>query len=614
MVPCPSCSADVSHSCSCSQCGTKLVRTSSIQSTYAVKNSSLTRRNTSKDRIKKKKQKDKERVTTIASDQAKDKIITPPAASGDEAAMIYKKMLAAVRGANQDHDEVVRAFKADCKLYGQGQLRSRVFYERLSTYFGSELMLAHMLPELVRLIAHDQKRRKLMKVHAKSKQTGGFTSPTTSNVRASNNPPPLLHTDISTRSRMPRPVQIAGTRPLSASALIRQDSIESDTSSTTSGEFASLTRSGPTSRVVATRHAHKLQCAICSEGFDLKRRRHHCRKCGASVCPLCSPARMLISPDHVVTLSTKEKKHDPSHPQRVCTICAPLLQCFQNNWNAQYANCHKANPHEAKSRVHLPYSRSLESACRSAADILGNFFRPEHGAESDRYIPVRFLKRAQGIAFLTVIKAGLLITAKMGTGIVIVKLENGTWSAPSAIGTAGIGGGLEGGGELIEFMVIMGSKKAVKVFYRTQVNIGGGLSVAIGPFGRDALAQAAASREGFNANYSYSHSRGLFAGISLQGALLSARTEMNSNFYGQKVTPQEILTGAIPPPRAAQCLYDAIEQAKKGIARFEASETQRRRSASSHSQGMCSSCRCQEFVAKAFSKKCKTCAHVHRVT
>ncbi|EGZ12267.1 hypothetical protein PHYSODRAFT_517261 [Phytophthora sojae] len=519
-------------------------------------------------------------------------------------------MLAAVRGANKDHDEVVAAFKADCKQYGQGELRARVFYERLGVYFGSELMLEHMLPQLARLIPDDKKRKKLVKVHVKHKRAGGSNAVVTVGARASTHP----RRPVSTSGRVenpPLPVSMRPSgdrRPYSASELIRRDSIESDTSSNNSGE---MVPAASASRLAMTRHADTPKCAICSEVFDIKRRRHHCRKCGASVCHSCSPARMLISPDQVASESMK-KKYDPAHPQRVCTICAPILQCFQDGLNSQYANCHKENPHEAKTRLHLPYSRSLESACRSAADILGNFFRPDFGADSDRYIPVNFLKRAQGIAFLTVIKAGLLITAKMGTGIVIAKLDDGSWSAPSAIGTAGIGGGLEGGGELIEFMIIMGSKKAVKVFHRTQVNVGGGLSVAVGPYGRDAVAQAAASRGGFNANYSYSHSRGLFAGISLHGAVITARTEMNSNFYGQKLTPEEILSGAVPHPRAAQCLYDAIDQAMDGIAQFEASGgSQRRPSTATAPQGRCSSCRCDQFVAKAFSKKCKTCSHIH---
>ncbi|CAI5745400.1 unnamed protein product [Peronospora destructor] len=113
----------------------------------------------------------------------------------------------------------------------------------------------------------------------------------------------------------------------------------------------------------------------------------------------------------------------------------------------------------------------------------------------------------------------------------------------------------------------MGSKNAVKVFHRTQVNVGGGLSVAVGP---------------------YPHSRGLFAGISLHGAVITPRTETNSNLYGQKLTPEEIL--------------------EESIAQFEASD---RSLPATATQGFCKSCRCDDFVPKAFSKKCKSCTHVH---
>ncbi|CEG39568.1 hypothetical protein L917_15810 [Plasmopara halstedii] len=616
MASCPSCRARASPSQrSNSQCSCHLPENSSTLTTRAVASSGISRRNIPKDRSKKKKAKDKERIKSNEPGSEKKNADVPSAAAGDEAAGIYKRMIAAVRGANKDHDEVVLAFKADCKQFGQGELRARIFYERLGIYFGSELMLDHMLPQLARLIPDDQKRKKLVKVHFKSKR-GGDMMPGCSTVGTrSSSRRPASSTIAAKSSVISTQLRTSGERrPLSASELIRRDSIDSDTSSNTSGELISATSTGRTSRLTLSRYTDNFKCAICNESFDIKRHRHHCRKCGAAVCHLCSPARMLISPDQVANESMT-KKFDPALPQRVCTICAPILQYFQDGLISQYANCHKENPHKAKTRLHLPYSRSLESACRSAADILGNFFRPDLGADSDRYIPVNFLKRAHGIAFLTVIKAGLLITAKMGTGIVIAKLGDGSWSAPSAIGTAGIGGGLEGGGELIEFMIIMGSKKAVKVFYRTQVNVGGGFSVAVGPYGRDAVAQAAASRDVVDTNYSYSYSRGLFAGISLHGAVITTRTEMNSKFYGQNLTPKEILNGTVPPPRAAQCLYDAIEQVKMNIAQFEASRgSQRRSPATLDTQGPCGSCRCHKFVAKAASKRCKLCAHVHSAT
>jgi SH3 domain-containing YSC84-like protein 1 len=522
--------------------------------------------------------------TNEPAKKAKTKIDVPPAATGEEAASIYKRMLAAVRGANSNNDEVVSAFKRDCKAYGQGELKAKVFHERLGSYFGGAMMVEHMLPQLARLIPDDRMRKKLLKAHARIKEQQQQQQQSSAMERSSSVSSMGSYEDRS------RPSSVSDMRGSEAS---------NGTKASASERLSSMT-----SKLRVQGYSDNPKCSICSAEFDhLKKRRHRCRKCGASVCSLCSPAKMLIPPEQVVV---DTKNYDPSHPQRVCTICAPLLHNFQEGMISQYANCHKEpDPHESKTRLHLPYSKSLEQECRNAADIIGNFFRPDFGANSDRSIPVAFLKRAHGLAFLTVIKAGLFISAKAGSGIVIAKMPDGSWSAPSAIGTAGISGGFEAGGEIVEFMIILGSAGAVKVFHRTQVSIGGGLSVAVGPYGRDASAQAAASRGGINANFSYSHSRGLFVGVSLEGAVITSRAEVNSNFYGKQLTPEEILSGNTPRPRAAQCLYDAINDAMAGIARHEASVS------AVQAQG-CIHCQCQQYVSKnPFSKKCKTCGHQH---
>ena len=61
--------------------------------------------------------------------------------------------------------------------------------------------------------------------------------------------------------------------------------------------------------------------------------------------------------------------------------------------------------------------------------------------------------------------------------------------------------------------------------------------------------------------YSYSHSRGLYAGLSLEGSVIFPRPAVNHQFYGRAVTPKELLTGGVPPPRAAGPLYDALHEA-----------------------------------------------------
>lgn len=330
------------------------------------------------------------------------------------------------------------------------------------------------------------------------------------------------------------------------------------------------------------------------------------RHCGLYVCNSCSPVRLLVPPGKQIDGA---KGYDPSVPQRVCIQCAPQLHQYQDELVSQYAQSREENLHQAKGAIHVPFSNSLMKECSNAADIIGNFFRDDWGASADRSIPVAFLQRAHGLAIMTIIKAGFLVTGKIGTGLVVAKLPDGSWSAPSAIGTVGLGGGFEIGGEIVEVMIILGSEGAVKVFHKPQVNLGAGLDVTVGPYGRSALAAAAVSTSGLNANYSYSQSKGLYAGISLQGAVIAARSDLNRKFYGRDLQPSEILSGYVEQPNAARPLYEAIDRAMQGIEDHK-SEVARRSSI----MGPCRLCNCPMFVAhtkQVWNKNCKTCKHVH---
>lgn len=330
------------------------------------------------------------------------------------------------------------------------------------------------------------------------------------------------------------------------------------------------------------------------------------RSCGLFICSSCSPVRLLVPPGKQIDGA---KNYDPSVPQRVCIQCAPQLHPTQDELVATYAQSHTDNIHEARGRLHVPFSSSLNKECCNAADIIGNFFRNDWGASADRAIPVAFLQKAHGLAVMTVLKAGFLVSGKIGTGLVVAKLPDGSWSAPSAIGTFGLSGGFELGGELVEVMIILGSEGAVKVFHKPQVNLGAGLDVAVGPYGRSAQAAAAASTSGLNANYSYSQSKGLYAGISLQGAIVAARSDLNRKFYGRDLQPSELLSGFVEQPAAARPLYEAIDNAMRGIEDHK--EEQQRRSSV---MGACRLCNCPMFQAhttQIWNKKCKTCNHAH---
>lgn len=173
---------------------------------------------------------------------------------------------------------------------------------------------------------------------------------------------------------------------------------------------------------------------------------------------------------------------------------------------------------------------------------------PEQG------IPEKVLKDAKGLAILTVLKAGFIFSGQGGWGVVVAKTANG-WSPPSAIGTGGAGFGFQVGAEVTEFVLVLNTPEAVDAFARGgNVSFGGALSAAAGPVGRT----AGASVMPIAAVYTYSRSQGLFAGASIEGTVIAARDDANRGYYGRDVTPKEILSGQVKPPKGAAKLKAAL--------------------------------------------------------
>jgi lipid-binding SYLF domain-containing protein len=193
--------------------------------------------------------------------------------------------------------------------------------------------------------------------------------------------------------------------------------------------------------------------------------------------------------------------------------------------------------------------------CKKAAKILASFVDPHQSFGPDKIIPAEILSRAKGLAIITVIKAGFLGSGRFGSGVVVARLSDGTWSAPSAIATVGGGFGGQIGFEITDFVFILNEPSAVRTFSQAgSITLGGNVSVAAGPVGRNAEAAGAASLKGVAGIFAYSKTKGLFAGVSLEGSVLVERKDANEKLYNRRVTARALLEGAIPAPIEAEPL------------------------------------------------------------
>lgn len=194
-------------------------------------------------------------------------------------------------------------------------------------------------------------------------------------------------------------------------------------------------------------------------------------------------------------------------------------------------------------------AEGLQDEVDQAATIIERF-----QAMPEKAIPAAVLKDAKGLAIMTVVKAGFVLSGRGGKGVVVARTKNG-WSGPSAIGTGGGGFGFQIGAEVTEFVIILNTDAAVKAFSQdANVALGGSLSVAAGPIGRSVEAGVMPVA----AVYTYSQSQGLFAGIALEGTVIGVRNDANAEYYGRAVTPEDILSGKIRPPAGADRLRKVL--------------------------------------------------------
>jgi lipid-binding SYLF domain-containing protein len=188
----------------------------------------------------------------------------------------------------------------------------------------------------------------------------------------------------------------------------------------------------------------------------------------------------------------------------------------------------------------------IEDRLDASADALTDMMRA-----SDKGIPQDLLDKAHCVVVVPGMKkAGFIFGAEEGRGFAVCRRHGGSsWSAPAAMRVEGGSVGFQIGVSETDVVLLVMNEGGMKHLLSDKFTIGGDATAAAGPIGRDVTAQTDAM---MNAEIlSYSRSRGLFAGISLQGATLRPDGSTNKELYGHDSTNREILTGDFKTPAAA---------------------------------------------------------------
>lgn len=191
----------------------------------------------------------------------------------------------------------------------------------------------------------------------------------------------------------------------------------------------------------------------------------------------------------------------------------------------------------------------------AAAEVLKEIM-----ATPDKGIPKDLLDKAACVVIVPNLKKGaFIIGAKYGRGFILCRNKNGRgWSAPGGVKVEGGSVGFQIGGSETDIIMLLMNEGAIDKLLSSKFTIGGDASVAAGPVGRTSSAKTDAQLHA--QLLSYSRARGLFAGVSLDGATLRPDDDANKDMYGKKMSNQEVVLGNVKPPRTAARLIAELNR------------------------------------------------------
>ena len=185
-------------------------------------------------------------------------------------------------------------------------------------------------------------------------------------------------------------------------------------------------------------------------------------------------------------------------------------------------------------------------------------------AMPDQRVPDWLLQRAQGIAVIpSVVKVALIAGGRGAKGVLMVRDAQGRWSNPVFMTLGGGSFGFQWGLEVSDVILVFTTRRSIEGVTGGKLTLGADASVAVGPLGRQV---SGATDIGLAEVYSYSQSKGLFAGIAIDGTVLAVDHKANEAYYQRPgVLASDILASTAPaPPPSAQRLLDALRRLPSG--------------------------------------------------
>ena len=231
---------------------------------------------------------------------------------------------------------------------------------------------------------------------------------------------------------------------------------------------------------------------------------------------------------------------------------------FDKTWKAMDKLGAPVNKLSNKVGSEAFWPTTLDKESDKAARILKTFckdgfyaeeeYQPAEGPKQKqkvvKKIPTEVIKNAKGLAIFTTMRTGLWVSGAGGSGVLIARKADGTWSPPSGILLHTAGLGFLVGIDIYDCVVVINTEAALEAFTKVRCTLGSEISVSAGPVGAGGVLDTEVHKRQ-SAIFTYLKSRGFYAGVQIDGTVIIERTDENERFYGERIPVADIIAGKV---------------------------------------------------------------------